>query len=222
MTYYLPKHLSFCDNGGQMVFLDLARDRYFQLSSSLGKALRALMEGRPAPAEGIAGLLRRGLIVDDCAVGHPLAQIAATRPVRSAIEDSVLTSESDWRVAPEVTWRLMQASTQLRTKPFRAVLERVTNAKEKIRRMRRDLDVQAIERLAVTFHRTQRLIPIKSVCLPDSLALLGFLFSRGAAVDLVVAVNSPPFQAHCWVQAQGTLLNSPLDHALSFTPIRII
>lgn len=205
-----------------MVFLDLSRDRYFQLSSSLGKALRALMEDRPAPAEGIAGLMRRGLIVNDCVAGHPIAPLAATRPVRSAIEDKAFTSRSDWAVAPEVAWRFAQAGAQLHTKPFGTVLERVTRAKEKIHRRRCQIDIQSIVRLAVTFHRAQRLIPIRPICLPASLALLGFLFSRGALADLVIAVSVPPFQAHCWVQANETLLNSPLDHALSFTPIKVV
>lgn len=222
MTYSLPKNLSFCDCGGRMVFLDISRDRYFQLSASLGKALRALMDDRPAPAEAIAGLLRRGLIVEGRAGADPIAPHAARPPTRSVIEDSALTAGSDWRFAPEVAWRLAQARSQLGVKPFGAVLEGVRTAREKTRRMRRRLDIHSMERLALTFHRAQRLVPVKAVCLPASLALLGFLFSRGALADLVIAVSGPPFQAHCWVQAHDTLLNDALDHALSFTPIRVV
>ncbi len=205
-----------------MVLLDLSRDRYFQLPSPLGKTLRALMEDRPAAPEGIASLKKRGIIVEERADGHPIAPTAATRPVRSIIEDGAPIFRSEWRVAPEVAWRLLRASMLLRTKPFSIVLEEVTGAKEKSSLKRRRLDIQSIERLAMTFHRAQRLIPIKPVCLPDSLALLGFLFSRGAQADLVIAVSSPPFQAHCWVQMHETLLNNPLDHALSFAPIRVV
>ncbi|HPE30723.1 MAG TPA: lasso peptide biosynthesis B2 protein [Parvularculaceae bacterium] len=222
MTYYLPEHLSFCDCGGRMVFLDLLRDRYFQLSPSLGTALGALMEGRAAPAPEVADLVRRGLIVNDPAMGQPIAPVEATRPARSAIEDGAPNSVSAWRNAPEVAWRLARASAQLRTKPFCAVLKDVRTAREKSRRMRRDLDIQSVQRFAMAFHRAQCLIPIKPVCLPESLALLGFVFSRGALADLVIAVNGPPFQAHCWVQTHDTLLNNPLDHALSFAPIRVV
>ncbi|MCK5746162.1 MAG: lasso peptide biosynthesis B2 protein, partial [Oricola sp.] len=200
MTYYLPKHLSFCDCGGRLVFLDLLRDRYFQLSPSLGAALGALMEDRAAPTPEVADLLRRGLIVNDPALGQPIAPVEATRPARSAIEYGAPNSESAWRNAPEVAWRLARTSAQLRAKPFCAVLEDVRKAREKSRRLRRDLDILSIERLAVAFHRAQRLIPIKPVCLPESLALLRFLLSRGALADLVIAVSGSPFQAHCWVQ----------------------
>ena len=205
-----------------MVLLDIAHDRYFHLSAPLETAMRALGAGRPAPSGAIDRLLKRGLIVTDAAGGRSVAPAEATAPSHSAVETAATAPAIAWRAAPEVAWRLAQARYELRTRSLGAILDRVARKKSILQRGRPPADRGALTRLASRFHGAQRVTPVTPVCLPDSLALLSFLFSRGATADLVIAVSGPPFQAHCWVQAQDLLLNSPLDLALSFTPIRIL
>lgn len=221
MEYYLPRHLSFCDCAGQIVFLDISRDRYFQLSPALEHALRALMNGRPAPGEDVDKLFQLGLIVNDHAIGEPLKPIAITPPTQSAIEDNEQMPTGDWRTTLDVARRVLQTKMRLRANSIYDVFEQVACAKAKIH-SHKVANIRATERLAVAFDRARSLVPIKSTCLPDSLALIDLLFSRGLTADLVIAVSVSPFQAHCWAQAQNTLLNAPLDHALTFTPIRTI
>lgn len=222
MGYYLPQHLSFCECGGRMVVLDIARDRYFHLSAPVETAMRALSAGSPAPPGTIDRLLGRGLIVTDPADGRSMAPVAATAPSHSAVETAATAPAIAWRAAPEVAWRLAQARHALRTQSLAAIFDHVARKKAVLQRGRPPSDQGALTRLAVRFHGAQRLTPLTPVCLPDSLALLAFLFGRGATADLVIAVSGPPFQAHCWVQSQDLLLNSPLDLAVSFTPIRIV
>lgn len=205
-----------------MVLLDVARDRYFHLSAPLETAMRALSAGSPALPGAIDRLLGRGLIVTDPADGRSVAPVSAAAPSHSAIETAARAPAIAWRAAPEVAWRRAQARYALRTQSLGAILDRVARTKSILQRGRRPADRGALTRLALRFHGAQRLTPVTPVCLPDSLALLAFLFSRSATADLVIAVSGPPFKAHCWVQAQDLLLNSPLDLALSFTPIRII
>lgn len=222
MDYSLPRHLSFCACGARLVFLDLARDRYFHLSAPLEAAMRAASAGGPAPAGAIARLVARGLLVSDSAVGRPVAPVAATAPRRSVVESAATAPGIAWEAAPEVAWRLALARHDLRTRTLAGVLGRVARTKSILQRRGGPAHQGVIERLAARFLSAQRLTPAAPVCLPDSLALLTYLFSRGASGDLVIAVSDPPFQAHCWVQAGDLVLNSPLDLARSFTPIRLV
>ena len=59
-----------------------------------------------------------------------------------------------------------------------------------------------------------------SACIAASMALMAALAARGANPTLVLGVKLDPFQAHCWVELAGTVLNDAPDHVRPFTPIR--
>lgn len=203
------------------MFLDLARDRYFQVSERLGEALRALIKGEHAPAADIGELVARRLITED-GEGRPIEPTRRPPLRASVIEDVAGSPPLNWRAAPEAVYRLIRARDDLRRKPFSAIIEDVANEKAEIDRSRRALTPHEAGQLASAFHAARRFTPIKYACLPDSLALLRYLFCRHVTADFVIAVRIRPFHAHCWLQAEGMLLNNALDDARTFTPIRII
>ncbi len=61
--------------------------------------------------------------------------------------------------------------------------------------------------------------PARSVCLFDSLALARFLAASRARFELVFGVRTAPFAAHCWIEAQGGVLNDEAHYCGAFTEI---
>jgi hypothetical protein len=66
------------------------------------------------------------------------------------------------------------------------------------------------------------MVPARSRCLPDSLALFDFLTARKLRARLVFGIRREPFAAHCWVQTELALLNERADIAAGFQPIFIV
>ncbi|BBE32398.1 lasso peptide biosynthesis B2 protein [Sphingosinicella microcystinivorans] len=75
------------------------------------------------------------------------------------------------------------------------------------------------EQLARRFLRLRGLIPASGRCLPASLLLINFLRLGGIAADLVIGVRTHPFEAHCWVETGGKVLNDEICYCRSFSPI---
>jgi hypothetical protein len=75
------------------------------------------------------------------------------------------------------------------------------------------------EQLARRFLRLRGLIPASGRCLPASLLLINFLRLGGVAADLVIGVRTHPFEAHCWVETGGKVLNDEIGYCRSFSPI---
>jgi hypothetical protein len=61
--------------------------------------------------------------------------------------------------------------------------------------------------------------PFPGDCLFRALLLQAVLRRRGFAATLVIGVQTWPFEAHAWVQADDLALDDGQDHAGGFTPI---
>ncbi|NJO12382.1 MAG: lasso peptide biosynthesis B2 protein [Gammaproteobacteria bacterium] len=59
-------------------------------------------------------------------------------------------------------------------------------------------------------------------CLLDCLVCIEFLATRGYYPAWVFGVRTAPFQAHCWVQLGGLVLNDTVEHVRGFTPILVV
>ncbi len=69
-------------------------------------------------------------------------------------------------------------------------------------------------------YRTMKLfVPTPRRCLPD--AVVGALFLRrlGLDVEVVFGVRSHPFEAHCWLERDGTVLDDQLERVSGYAPI---
>lgn len=71
------------------------------------------------------------------------------------------------------------------------------------------------------FHRWIPYAPVSGKCLLRSFMLLRFLQRRGHRPDWVFGVTTWPFRAHCWLQADGCVLDDELDRVRAFTPILV-
>jgi hypothetical protein len=62
-------------------------------------------------------------------------------------------------------------------------------------------------------------IPTPRRCLPASLITAVFLARRGVTTQIVFGVRSYPFEAHCWVEHDGVVVDDDLDKVCAFLPI---
>lgn len=68
--------------------------------------------------------------------------------------------------------------------------------------------------------RTLRLaLPLPTRCLPASLMTCIFLGRKGIETDIVFAVRSHPFEAHCWVEHRGAVIDDEVDRLRAFSRI---
>lgn len=68
------------------------------------------------------------------------------------------------------------------------------------------------------FRAVRPLIPVPRVCLHDCLALVDWLGPASGA-ELVLGVSPYPFNAHCWVQADGRVIDDHPQSPSRFHPI---
>jgi hypothetical protein len=72
------------------------------------------------------------------------------------------------------------------------------------------------------FRRLRPWYPRSYLCLWDALALIEFLARRRLFPDWIFGVQAQPFGAHCWLQANGFMLNENTEYAGQFTPIMAV
>lgn len=222
MAFALHPALSFCRIEDRHVFMDSERDRYFCLAGPLEAAFAAFLAGDPAPA---AVLAKHGLIV-------PAAAPAALRPCPAASAHASLLDEppaAAWRRhVPGLLAALATTRIRLRRQGLTALLARLEAWRERgqhcaapvrARRAAADPDA-ALRAIARALEYLALFVTRHDQCLVRSLALALYLARRQIAAELIFAVRLRPFQAHCWVERDGWILNDRLDAASHFTPIR--
>ncbi len=216
MDLVVPDHIAYCFSAGRPIFLDIARDRYFTVSETLGDAFGAFLREEHAAGrhDEIDALVRHGLLAPSAA---PLTTRRSPMPVRRELPrwtsrrfglgEAVAVASAIWSVR-----------RHLRRQPFAQVIARLTRQRDGAQVG----DAEQTRRSCADFLRHRSLVPIASVCLLDSIALLNFLQARGGQADLVFGVTASPFSAHCWVQLEDLVLNDHLDRVLAFTPILVV
>lgn len=70
------------------------------------------------------------------------------------------------------------------------------------------------------FHTAAIWLPDSRKCLVRSFLLLRFLQRSGADAQWVFGVRTWPFGAHCWLQADDTVLDDAPEQLLKYRPIR--
>lgn len=203
---------------GCAIILDIDRDRYWQVSEQVGATLDRVAQGEGrmlAPGE-IAHLESLGLITYLDADSAPAPAIDLPDPTRSAAECDAPRTLFCPAEAAEVALLTLTARWLVRRRPLCRLLDGV------VRRRVHALGSADPVALAQRFGRYRRLVPLASLCLPDTLAFLRFAARRGARANMVFGVEAWPFAAHCWAQAGECVLNDALDHARSFAPIRVL
>ena len=214
MEWRLASGTGFCEVGGELLFLDLRRDRYLALRGEDRVTFDRLRSGATGDQRAMTRLAGSGLIV----AGNGGRAIRATEIIvpDEDLSASSARSGSGWGTAFAAARGLIWA--RLAMQPAR--LARTAEYLAAVKADRAGAGKQSkAEDLAAAFAASRWLIPIAPRCLVDALALDWLLLREGVAATLVFGVRLNPFNAHCWLQTERTILTGTAAEARNFTPI---
>lgn len=202
---------------GRAVFLDAGRDRYAALPADLERGFAEIV-ALGGQVELEAPTTRRLLETGLFQLGE---RDQTLRPLDRALPSQGLENARRRFSAIDVAqvWRLVAGARRMvRSKSFASALDDPA-----IDRHHRIVarPSSAPRELARRFNQARALVPIAPNCLTDSLALRRWLARRGHRCDLVVAARLEPFAAHCWIEAQGIVLNDAPERIATFVPIAV-
>jgi hypothetical protein len=235
----MPRHYTICEHaytcvaGGHLVFLDIQQDKYLCLDLETTATLLAYLRGRlfvfPDPlhfecatSAGIARMLaeleQRNLLallpLDQAAPS--VEQVAV--PTRSICGATGKRHHRTAAGACEVLLAVTRSAVLLRCRTLAKTVSHVSRRRRSAAVSRADV---GHEFLMQRFASSRSEFGKTDACLPNSLALLDFLAIHGLYPKLVFGVSMRPFQAHCWVQHEGTILGDTLERVSRFTPIMV-
>jgi len=215
--YSLRDGLSFCRIGKRTLFLDLQADRYFGLGGPLDTAFQALLDtGTTDPA--LAILVEMDILVPNPEYGLP-GPCPAASPAPILAPPSEPPARPSLRAIARALVARVHWTLRVRYCPLAANIDRLARRKDAPASTRGPTPA-TIARLAEAHRRAGLILSARDQCLPTSMALMAALAARGANPTLVLGVKLDPFQAHCWVELAGAILNDAPDHVRPFTPIR--
>jgi hypothetical protein len=225
--YTISQHARTCIASGHIVFLDIERDKYMCLDLETTATLLPYLCGRtfvfPDPP------------VSGCAVSRILAELEqrnliALLPLDQAapsVEQVVLptrsisgaTGNKYHRTAAgacEVLLAVARSAVRLRWRTLAKTVSHVTQRRRAAVVSNADVRCESLVQRFVSYRFR---FGKTDACLVNSLALLDFLALHGLYPKLVFGVSMRPFQAHCWVQHEDTVLGDTLERVSQFTPI---
>lgn len=189
----LAGHVRSARVGHETVLLDLRRDKYLCVATDALLGAHAVDAGTLRSA-----LVRDGLLVPSGAAGgRPLDRRLMPCWPRGATPISFLYS-------------CLWARNVVRARS----LERAIGVLSALRGG--DQDAAAA---TSRFFSWRPWYPARNVCLFDSLALGRFLVASRAQFELVFGVRTAPFAAHCWIEADGRVLNDESHYCSAFAEI---
>ena len=235
---YLQPHVFLCRGKRHWVILDVKRDKYFCVDRHqfelLGPALKGWVESANHGARGatsvasdaaeLANSLLALDILSECSTSAKDALPTSYSLPTEAIDpdESVPSRRSSCTHALPFFASSAQASRELRQQRFQSTVELVRDRKNGMADRAGPFDIERTRSLVSVFNRLRWFYPRSYLCLFDSLALIHFLARFHVHPDWVFGVNPDPFEAHCWVQEGGVVLNDTVQRVSGFTPIMYI
>ena len=240
--YYLPHNVSFCLADGQMVFLDLTRDKYISLDRTNTELVMPLLQSKnqlDIRSETLCmadSLVGQGLLTRDSSKGGKITVLDFNLPVSdlSGVYDQQKISINTGHII-----RLFKAALMARFKlsflPLEKTLNQVRARKQRFYQQQPsrgnygnysrnqssgNTSASNIQELVWIFKRLRPLFfTASNHCLFDGLVLVEFLASYNIYPEWVFAVRMGPFRAHCWIQDQQKIFNDSVANVASYTPI---
>jgi hypothetical protein len=216
MGFGLRAGISYCEVAGQLLFLDVRRDRYFCLSETSEAAFKRVAQGAEAAAPdaaALAGMIGDGLLVP----GAPLRPCPPVSHPQASLIDALEGGSSNAATLGAIAG-LARARAALRLLGLARTLARLpppigtaSDAKQAANTMQ----------VAAAYQQAGLLVTALDRCLPRSIAVAHRCRRLGIPVDLILGVRLQPFAAHCWVQLGETIVNDRLDKVRNFTPILV-
>lgn len=214
----LKPHVGCCAAGPHLIFLDADRDRYCMLSPRLEAHVRDWATGNIPEQAVIAELVATGLFVP-APNSRAAPEISPVPRCTRALCGSHSTTDRSPRYWLRFLWACscLVFFNALRSRLSLRMLLTLSGAPWK--QNRKPPDPEALNSFLGSFSDASLLFPRKDHCLPDALALRAFLAWQACPSRIVFGVQSEPFQAHCWVQSDNTVLVQDLETVMGFSPI---
>jgi integrase len=197
--------LAYCEINGTLLFLDIARDRYFCLPGPDNlKALAYLDEQR----------LGRCRQPELCSKGYAISPPLASSP-------AISTGHFNIADVARAIWVQRRVERQLASRSFHSIIMGLATLLDS-RAGRGYRSRRGPETTIRAFEYSRLLRTAANRCLPRSIALALCLASDGMRANVVLGVKHGPFGAHCWVQHRTQVLNDSVEEVLRYRPILII
>lgn len=216
MPWRIAPGTGYCEVGGELVFLDLARDKYLALRGEDRAAFERLRNAEPNDSEAMSRLVQTGFLAraDARPCLEPASIEIPTQDI-SAFDDRRFTIRMAVASATALRW----AGRAMRPGRIAATVEGLRVTKAHIGVPGADTPAAAI---ASHYASCRWAIPVTPRCLIDALALDRILLSRGLVASMVFGVQLDPFRAHCWLQTPERVLTGTAAEARAFTPILVV
>lgn len=222
MSLALAPGISFVEQHGERIFLDLNRDRYFALGEAADRAFTALTHGKPDKDQTarLLGLVDAHILVDLPFGDNP-------RPSRqpsltaSALDNGETAVPSRWQVLV-ASWSIARAKRRLRARSLACNVERLRTLKQSIATDLRPAREGERAAIAATFAAAARLVPTLDQCLALSFAMTRACLGRRLDAQLSIGVKLRPFEAHAWVSIEGIVVSDRLDNVRPFKTILLL
>lgn len=216
MLYGLKPHVHLADVDGDLVLMDAKRNQYFCIARDAAATVRGELVGGNR-FRGSAPLL------DELEVAGLYGALDSVSPFQAVPH----LAESDLFGAAPEPLRLGEAFALTRAagRAWRRLrVGRPSAWLEVARRRNRranglEANAERIHTLARHAYLARALFPGAARCLPNSMLLLELLALNGLGARWVFGVRTFPFEAHCWVEHDGVILNDTIDHVRWYTPI---
>ena len=216
MLYGLKPHVHLADVDGDLALMDTRRNQYFCIARDAATTVRGELAGGNR-FRGSAPLL------DELEAAGLYGALERVTPFRAVphLADSDLFGAAPELLSVSEAFALTRAAgrawLRLRFGRPSAWLELAR------RRNRRASDLETgterIHAIARHAYLARALFPGAARCLPNSMLLLELLALNGLGARWVFGVRTFPFEAHCWVEHDGVILNDTIDHVRWYTPI---
>lgn len=232
----LAPHVRACHSDGQVILLDLQRNKYVGVGGRHLTALAAAVEGWPrSPVEQdvpdapvdvdvlTRQLRSQGLLTDQAAEQLPNGFIEEAT-VSLDTEDASRSATIGARRLSHFLQSAAGAAMWLRFRSLLWIAHAVADRRARLEgRGSRPAPLDAMRNAVAAYEKLRPLVfSAHDRCLQDSLALVGFLAHEGIFPRWVIGVKTRPFGAHSWVQSGAIVLNDQHDHVRRFHPILIV
>ena len=235
--YFLREHVFFCVAGTFCLFLDLKADQYLCTETRTFELLAPHLHGWPIsaisthdeiPLTPDARSLARELISKDILSENAVACKRAI-PTSWELPSESLTTQREptsvfYNLARAASFfaATVKANRRLSVQPLHVTVRAIAARKAARTRAASLVGHDRTVRLTSAFHALRLTFPRNYLCLFDSLALLDFLSLYNIFPTWVFGVRPEPFLAHCWVQADGVVLDDTVEHTSGFIPIMTV
>lgn len=232
----IASHVRACYSNGQVILLDLRRNRYIGVGSPHLGALSDHVDGWPRSPETTNDgnnsaavnvlthrLVSQGLLTDRPTDRRP--DITVEEATSSLDFEDATT---DRAVSARCLGRFLRSAAVtaawLRFRSLHSIANAVAARRERLEPTTSDsASGRAMLGAAAAYDKLRPFVfTAQDKCLHDSLALIGFMASEGIFPRWVIGVKTRPFAAHSWVQSGATVLNDHHEHVRRFRPILVV